>query len=60
MYFCDFFLYFHLFANGTINIIMQFADHYHHTRGSLTDKIKNAVYQVFSSKKLPTVGGLAE
>jgi len=34
---------------------MQFADHYRHTRRSLTEKIKNAVYQVFAPKKLPTI-----
>src|SRR3984957_12121244 len=42
---------------------VQFANQYRHVRESLTEKIKNAVYQVFASHNLPTIksiGGWAE
>jgi len=46
-----------------IQLFIQFADQYRHVRGSLTEKIKNAIYQVFASHNLPTIksiGGWAE
>jgi hypothetical protein len=54
----------YLFVNRINNILnIQFSDQYRHTRGSLTEKIKNAVYQVFAQKNLPTIksiGGWVE
>ncbi|RIA98241.1 hypothetical protein C1645_812958 [Glomus cerebriforme] len=37
------------------NQVTLFADQYYHARGSLTEKIKNAVYQVFAQHNLPTI-----
>jgi hypothetical protein len=61
------YLYFILVGNKLLTSLyyyIKFSDHHRHTRGSLTEKIKNSVYQTFAEKKLPIVksivGGWAE